>query len=107
MKMAWTRVFAELIPYSIEPVPLDLVVGNNPLIIVQALSEFSQPSWRKAGWLQQKVNIPEIGTLKGVSRTIQFGTRIYEFPLQIPECSLDFQLVDWLRNVHLSIWLDV
>ena len=97
-----------MIEHSLNPqtIPLSQQTAS-PLLIVEALSQYSQISWKRAGWIRQKIFIPEIGVLNGVSRCIYLGLHTYEFPLLSSQYSLDFELVGWLRNVYLNIWQDV
>lgn len=99
----WEKVYAISKNQVSKAFPINYEFTTQVLII-SATSGSANPNWKRAGYLQPIFLLPEIGQVKGQSKSLIIGTQIINFvDLQLPYF-LEFQFLSWFLDIDLSIW---
>jgi hypothetical protein len=103
--MSFNFVGSSQLNYWLEPQLLSFEFSSRR-ILVRAESNYAQPSWRYAGWLQQVFIFPETGKATSTARRVFFKSQqIVEFKaVSLANYQLQYMLPGWLPYVTLFFW---
>lgn len=104
--MSWVKVYTISATQADNPVAINYTFSS-PALIVRAVCPSAQPSWHKAGLLYPTLDIPGIGTTKGVYRKVNLETQMLEIPyLGGLTYAVEFFMYGWLPSIVLTFWQD-
>jgi hypothetical protein len=73
-------------------------------LIIKVESDEAEPYWWKAGWIVQRFQIEGFSSCTGPSNLVGLATQLIFLPQEFVPYQLQFDPVNYLKQVSLSVW---
>lgn len=102
--MTWVEVHSVFIEYANAPLPIGYEFLTSHLIITAASPQFPNKSY-KVGVFKALAQVPGVGPVAVLAKTVYLGNRLLEIPLLISSSySGEFYPFNYVRNLTLRFW---